>query len=423
MIDELPSSPQPTRRGTPTTVIAGSLLLGLIAGGLAGGLVGGRVAQGGWQALWKSVSTASQTNTNTSTTAQTLSVQEDSATTDVVKKVSPAVVSIIATKDYSKVFQNPRSSPLDDFFGLPFGDSGTDSQAQGKQQVGGGTGFIVEADGTIVTNKHVVTVPGADEYTVVLNNSKSYPAKILALDPGRDVAVIKIEEQNLPTVSLGASDNLEVGQTVVAIGNALGEFRNTATKGIISGLSRTITAGDSSGFGAREVIEGAIQTDAAINPGNSGGPLLNLAGQVIGVNTAVSGQGQNIGFAIPIAVVTDDLASVKQSGKIVRPFLGVCYQPIDKAIAQQNNLPVESGALVVRGQGCAAAIVPSGPADKAGIVENDIILEIGGDKITADTSLAALISQHKVGEQVDVKILRKGEEKTLQVTLQERQET
>lgn len=390
----------------PVAIVA--VILGLLSGAVAGGLAGYTVGRG----KTSSASPAAQSS-------QTLSVQEDSATTDVAKKVAPAVVSIIASKDYSKVYQNPPSSPFD-IFGLPF-DFNQPDQPQGLQKIGGGTGFIVKSDGTIVTNKHVVEIAGADEFRVVLNDERTFPATIVAKDPTRDIAIIKIDAKDLPTVELGDSSTLEVGQTVIAIGNALGEFRNTATKGIISGLARSLIAGDESGTSER--IEDAIQTDAAINRGNSGGPLLNLKGQAIGVNTAVSQAGQNIGFAIPIKFVSQDLESVTTSGKIVRPFLGVCYSIIDKDFAKQNSLPVDDGALIKQGQGCAVAVVPGSPADKAGIVENDIILEIAGVKVTTERSLAGLLADHKVGEVIEVKLYHKGEQKTVSVTLEERKDT
>lgn len=389
----------------PVAVVA--VMLSLVSGAVAGGLAGYAVGRG------KTPSTAPATQTS-----QTLSVQEDSATTDVAKKIAPAVVSIIASKDYSKVYQNPQSSPFD-IFGFPL-DLSQPDQPQGLQEIGGGTGFIVKSDGTIVTNKHVVEIAGADEFKVVLNDERTFLATIVATDPTRDIAIIKIDANDLPTVELGDSSTLEVGQTVIAIGNALGEFRNTATKGIISGLSRSLVAGDGSGMSER--IEDAIQTDAAINRGNSGGPLLNLKGQAIGINTAVSQAGQNIGFAIPIKFVSQDLESVSASGKIVRPFLGVCYSIIDKDFAKQNSLPVDYGALIKQGQGCAVAVVPGSPADKAGIIENDIILEIAGTKVDATHSLTGLLANQKVGETIQVKLYHKGEQKTVDVTLEERKD-
>lgn len=388
----------------PTPVRNTSLLLtvalSLLIGGASGGLVGYSVAM-------------NPSSTAIVGTPTTIAVEEDSATVDVVAKASPAVVSIIITKDYSKVFQNSPYSPFDDFFfGLPT------QQPEGKQEVGGGTGFIVSADGTIVTNKHVVDDDEA-EYTVVLNDGKRYDAKVVAKDPTNDVAILKIEATDLPTLTLGDSDKVQSGQSVLAIGNALGQYRNTVTKGIISGKSRTITASDSSG--QSETLEDVFQTDAAINPGNSGGPLLDLGGSVVAINTAVSRDGQLIGFAIPISVVKRDLESVRTSGKIVRPYLGVRYVVITESLAEKNSLPVKTGALVQRGTNAdELAVIPASPADKAGIVENDIITKINGKEINSDHSLVGLLSAFKPGDKITVEVYSKGEKKDVIVTLEEK---
>lgn len=392
-------------------LIAGILILGLIVGAVAGGLTGALVASGRFQLL-----NAVSTSLTTDPTQQTVSVTEESAAVTVVEKASPAVVSVIATKDYSSVYRERQSSPFGDL-GLPFFWP-EEQTPSGPQQVGAGTGFIVSADGTIVTNKHVVEAGDADSFTVVLNDERSFSATVVAKDPTRDVAILDIDAQGLPIVELGDSSNLQVGQVVVAIGNALGEYRNTATRGIISGLARTLEAGD--GSGQTEVIEDAIQTDAAINRGNSGGPLLNLAGQAIGINTATSLQGQNISFAIPIQIVKDDLESVRTSGKIVQPFLGVCYTLLSKELAEANTLPRDYGALLQRGQACAVAVVPGSPADKAGLVENDIILEFDGQQITSSHTLQNAIGRKKVGDQVKLKIYHDGDEKDITATLEER---
>jgi serine protease Do len=338
-------------------------------------------------------------------------VQEDSAVTDVVAKSTPAVVSIIITKDVPK---------YRDFFGNPFFFFNPGQQQQGteKQQIGGGSGFFVSSDGMIVTNRHVVADTQAD-YTVVSNDGKEYPAKLLARDPVRDIAVIKIDGDNFPVVTLGDSDSLKVGQTVIAIGNSLGEFANSVSKGIISGLQRNVTAG--SGFGATEQLTNIIQTDAAINPGNSGGPLLDISGNVIGVNVAMAQGAENIGFALPINQVKRIINQVKTQGKISMPFLGVRYVIIDQAIKQQNNLSFDYGALVIRGQNVTdLAVVPGSPADKAGIVENDIILEISGTKVTQDNQLGDIISNYNVGDVLTLKVWHRGETKDAKVTLEER---
>jgi S1-C subfamily serine protease len=361
----------------------------------------------------------SQNQSGSAGSGQTVSVpSEESAVVQAVKKDSPAVVSIIISK---QVVQAP------DFFSDPFFDpfgfqQRQPSQGQGntgqKQEVGAGSGFIVSSDGLIVTNKHVVSDESAS-YTVMTNDEKKHDAKVLAIDPVNDVAILKIDAANLPVLELGDSSNLQIGQTVIAIGNSLGEFRNTVSKGIISGLKRNVTAG--SGLGDSENLSEVIQTDAAINPGNSGGPLLDIQGKVIGVNVAMAQGAQNVGFALPIGIIKKDLDSVKSSGKISQPYIGVRYLPIDAQIQKDNNLPFDYGALIVRGQQVTDfAVVPGSPADKAGIVENDIILEVNNTKVDADHPFVGLLSQYSVGDVLTLKVWHRGDTKDVQVTLEER---
>lgn len=343
----------------------------------------------------------------------------------VVKEVSPAVVSIVITKDVPKIelyYENPFKE-FEEFFGQPFEFKIPQYRQKGteKKEIGGGTGFIVSEDGLILTNKHVVLDEKAD-YTVFTIDGKKFPAKVLAKDPVQDLAILKIEPKDnwkFPTVKLGDSDKLEIGQTVIAIGNVLGEFRNSVSVGVISGLGRTITA---SGGGLLETIEDVIQTDAAINRGNSGGPLLNLKGEVIGVNTAMVLEAQNIGFAIPINKAKKDIEQVKNLGKMVYPFLGVRYVLINEKIQKENNLPVSYGALVIKGEGGEPAIFPGSAAEKAGLKEGDIILEFNGEKITTENTLAKIIMKYNPGDKVVLKILREGKEKILEVVLGERSE-
>jgi len=357
---------------------------------------------------------------------------QEEATIKVVNEVSPAVVSIIITKDLP-VFEEYYISPFEEFFGQPFFEFQIPQYKQKgteKKEVGGGTGFFVSEDGMVLTNAHVVSDKEA-EYTVLTNDGKKYPAKVLALDTFRDLAVIKIEREKkvddqgslitepFPTVKLGDSDKLQIGQTVITIGNALGEFRNTISVGVISGLGRTVTA---SGGGMVETQEDVIQTDAAINKGNSGGPLLNLKGEVIGVNFAMAQEAESIGFAIPINKAKKDIEQVKTSGKIVYPFLGVRYVLINEEIQKENNLSVDYGALIQKGTGGEAAIFPDSVAEKAGLKEGDIILEFNGEKITTENTLAKIIMKHNPGDKVTLKILREGKEQIFEVTLGERSE-
>ena len=338
-----------------------------------------------------------------------------------VKRVSPAVVSIIVTKDLPVLEQyyiNPFDGFGNDFFNQFFSIPQYRQKGTEKKEVGGGTGFIISFDGLILTNRHVVQDEKA-EYTVLTNDEKKYPAKVLARDPVLDLAILKIEKAGLPTVVLGDSDKLELAQTVIAIGNALGEFRNTVSVGVVSGLARQVTA--SSAGGEREVLRNVIQTDAAINPGNSGGPLLNLKGEVIGVNVAMVSGAQSIGFAIPINQAKSAIESVKKEGRIVTPYIGVRYILINETIKKKNNLAFDYGALVSRGDTREElAVIPGSPADKAGIVENDIILEIDGQKITQNNDLSSVIRNKKVGDEVTLKILHRGQEKIVKVKLEER---
>jgi serine protease Do len=345
-------------------------------------------------------------------------IEEDSAVTGVVEKTSPAVVSIIITKDvpkYKSFFDDP-------FSGFPFflnpGDQSQGSGGTEKQQIGGGSGFLVSADGMIITNRHVVDDTQAD-YTVVTNDGKEHSAKVLARHPSLDIAVIKIDGSGFPTLNLGDSDGLKVGQTVIAIGNSLGEFANSVSKGIVSGLKRNLTAG--SGLGQTEQLTNIIQTDAAINPGNSGGPLLDISGNVIGINVAMAQGAQNIGFALPVNQIKKVVETVKSQGKISVPFLGVRYVLVDDQIQKDNNLPFNYGALVLRGTNRTdLAVIPGSPSDKAGIVENDIILEINGQKITQDNQLGDIISKYNVGDTITLKVWDKGTTKDAKVTLEER---
>jgi len=363
------------------------------------------------------------THTNETTTSTAFLYPSESVVVDTVKKANPAVVAITVSKNvpvYERYLER-MPSPFGDFFGDDFFGGFTIPQLRQKgtelREVGGGSGFLVSADGYIVTNRHVVSDEKA-EYTVFTNDGKKHEAKVIARDPALDLAVIKISGSGFHHLSFGDSDKLEIGQTVIAIGNALAEFRNTVSVGVVSGLSRSITASDRRG--GVEALDQLIQTDAGINPGNSGGPLINLSGEVVGVNVAVADGAENIGFALSVNSVKSIVESVKTTGKIVRPYLGVRYIEINEEIKEKNKLSVDYGVLVQRGVEVSdLAVIPGSPADKAGIVENDIILEIDGIKLTSDQSLAAIIRTKKVGDVVKLKINHKGQEKTVTAKLEE----
>mgnify|MGYP001585452323 CR=1 FL=1 len=362
-------------------------------------------------------------------------------TIEAVKKALPAVVSIVISKNMPKIKHLPRMPFFGPFFpfGLPGqdmpGGDGDDDQmvshphkrhgieripAEGeKVKVGGGSGFVVHPDGLVLTNKHVVFDPEA-EYTVIAEDEKEYHGRVISRDPINDVGVLKIDAKGLPAVRLGNSDRIELGQTVVAIGNALGLFSNTVSKGIISGLGRKISASMGQG-GEMEHLRNVIQTDVAINQGNSGGPLINLDGEVIGINTAIIFGAQNIGFALPINWAKADLEDIIKLGRIVRPFIGLRYVMLNKSLKDKYDLPVDYGALVIKDHVPGAeAVVKDSPADKAGIRENDIVLEINGERLTEKRELADLIQTAKVGDELELTVMRKDKTTKVKTLLEER---
>ena len=354
-------------------------------------------------------------------------VSEEEMIIDVVKKASPSVISIIITKDLpimeTYYYNYNPFEGFEEFVGDDFNIQIPQQRQSGteKIEIGGGTGFIVSEDGLILTNKHVVLDQEAD-YTVLTNDGESFDAQVLARDPVQDIAILKIEtEQKLPVVKLADLDELQIGQTVIAIGNVLGEFRNSVSVGIISGLGRTVTAssGDFS-----EILDNIIQTDAAINKGNSGGPLLNLKGEVIGINTAVALTAENVGFAIPIGKAKRDIAQVKEIGEISYPFLGVYYVLITASLQEEYGLEVSYGAWIGRdrfGGETAIAVFPDSAADKAGLQRDDIILEFNGERIDLENTMARIIDNYVPGDKVALKIWRNGEEKMLDAVLGKRE--
>ena len=311
---------------------------------------------------------------------------------DIANKVSESVVSIVT------------STKVTNFFG-----QSTDSAAAG-------TGIIVTKDGYVLTNKHVID--GAHKVSVILDDGTIYEdVEVVATDPLNDVAFLKIKDvSDLTPATLGDSKTINVGQQVIAIGNALGEYQNTVTAGIISGTGRSVTATDSTGSHA-ETLSDMIQTDAAINSGNSGGPLVNAAGEVIGINTATSSTAENMGFAIPISSVKGMLGQLVESGKAKRAYIGIHTVDVTAEAAKEYELPVSSGAYVYS-PSTYSAIIKGSPAEKAGIKDKDIITAVNGVKVGAAGSLADLIGEFKPGDTVQLTVIRESNEMTINVTLE-----
>ncbi len=393
------------------------VVVGFLAGVFASLLTVGAVE--GVKYIANNASPNSKTSIDLGTTEKKVTLLEESAAVSAAKKVQPSVVSIVATRELETLYQSGDLSgsvdPFDSFFNAPKVSPEGETQTQ---RVGGGTGFYVSGDGLVLTNKHVIDNNTLD-YTVVDYEGNEFKAQVLAKDPVQDIALLKIEGSDFPAVELGDSENLDPGQTVIAIGNSLGEYSNTVTRGVVSGIGRSITAGSR---GNATTIDNVIQTDAAINPGNSGGPLVNVEGQVIGINTAIDVSGQLIGFALPINDAKNVVTQVQETGKIARPYIGIRYIPITEEIARKNNLKVDYGILVSRGPSRGdLAVIPDGPADKAGIEENDIVLELNGKKLTREVHFAKEILKYQVGETLSAKILRDGEEKEVSIVLEERE--
>ncbi|PIR89616.1 MAG: hypothetical protein COU07_01865 [Candidatus Harrisonbacteria bacterium CG10_big_fil_rev_8_21_14_0_10_40_38] len=342
----------------------------------------------------------------------------------IIKKIMPAVVSIGISKSVKKIEKDiPKElAPFLPFHGghLEIPDELLDGK--GMVKIGGGSGFIVDKTGVIITNKHVVADKDA-EYTVILDNGKKFTAEVLARDPIDDVAIIKINsDEPLPIVDLGNSSSIDLGESVIAIGNALGIFKNTVSSGIISGLARSIRAASETGGKepTMQELRGLIQTDAAINPGNSGGPLVNLNGEAIGINAAIVFGAQNLGFAIPINSVKRDIADLKSYGRIRRPLLGLRYIMLNENIQNRMKLPVDHGAMLFGQKPHTPAIIPGSPAAKAGLKEKDIILSCNGEDITSEKTIQDFMEEMEVGKILNLKVIRGKKQFNAKVTLTER---
>ncbi|MCA9335952.1 trypsin-like peptidase domain-containing protein [Candidatus Saccharibacteria bacterium] len=340
----------------------------------------------------------SHTNRSAVTTRQTLSddgnlvkTSQEDVITSVADKVSPSVVSIVTDVTTQTIFG-------------------------AATQQAAGTGIVVSKDGYILTNRHVVS--SASKVQVVMADGTTHEdVQVVGTDPLNDVAFLKIDGvSDLRAATLGDSSTVRIGQEVIAIGNSLGQYQNTVTSGIISGKGRPVSAGDGSG-GSTESLTDLLQTDAAINPGNSGGPLLNVSGQVIGMNTAVAANAQGIGFAIPINATKGTLKSVLAGKGVQRAYLGLRYVPLTAAVAKQYNLSVTEGAYVVGGENSATGVVSEGPADKAGVKDKDIITKINGLTVGRQGGVSSLIGEYAPGDTVELVIVRDGRELTTKVTL------
>lgn len=339
-----------------------------------------------------------------------------------VKKTIPSVISIIIAKDAHAVEEELKNN-LAPFLNVPEEQTKIPKEAidsRGMVKIGGGSGFVVDKSGIILTNKHVIADPKA-EYTIFDSVGEKFEAEILARDPINDVAILKMNPKKpLPVLPLGDSTKIQLGEEVLAFGNALGIFRNTVSRGIVSGLSRAIAA-QADPTAPPQEMRGLIQTDAAINPGNSGGPLVNSeTGEVIGINAALLFGAQNIGFAIPVNHAKRDLADLLKYNHIRRPLLGIRYITIDENLKSKMQLPVEYGALVMSESDVDHGVIVDSPAHKAGIKEKDIILECNGEKIGLEKTIQDFLEDLKVGDMIKFKVLRGKKEFEARVVLAER---
>ena len=358
--------------------------------GIFGGAIGPRIFQGRLTSL------------NSPNAGQRVVSSQSELIASIAKDVGPSVVSI-------NVKTETQPTTLQQLYGI------TGNQVS----EGAGTGIIISSDGVIITNRHVVA-EGITNVSVTTSDGKKYDnVEVIARDTRTnfDVAFLKIKgATNLKPAKIGDSSKMQVGDAVVAIGNALGEFQNTVTTGIISGVSRPITAGDSTS--STESLTNLFQTDAAINPGNSGGPLVNTSGEVIGINTAVAGGGaQNIGFSIPTNDIKAQITSILKVGKLEIPYMGVRYIMLNEALKSNYQLATDQGAWL-KGNQNNQAVINGSPADKADLKEGDIIIKVNNEDVTADNPLASRLSKYGINDSVEITYLRDGKEQKTKVTLE-----
>lgn len=383
--EETPSSTAPAT--TPPKKKPALLATGIVVGALALmgiGIGGGILIEQGLDA--NTIATPSLSSGGDGNTTVT---QEESTIAAVAEKVGPSVVSIVT------------ETQIRSYYGTTSGE-------------GAGTGIVVSKDGYVMTNNHVIE--GADAVSIIDSKGTLYEdVEVIGRDPLNDIAFLKITSTDTFTpAELGNSSSIRVGQQVVAIGNALGQYSNTVTSGIVSGTGRPVTA--SSGYGDSESLTDLIQTDASINSGNSGGPLVNMSGQVIGINTAIVEDANGIGFSIPINSTKGILAEVLETGEVSRAYLGVNYLSVTPDVAREYDLPVTYGAYVYVSQGT-NAVASGSPAAEAGLQTNDIILKINDETIGEDGGLSSIIGQYRPGDTVTITYLRDGKEATTRLTL------